>query len=188
MRLIASDPALAVDAFLCPGHVSVIIGSRPYAFLADQHARPAVITGFDPVDVLDGISRCLDQIDRSSFAVDIQYKRAVHPEGNPLARERIDQAYRVVDESWRGFGSIPGSGLAPREHLSEFDACVRFGVSTSGGADNPACRCGEVLKAVIQPNECPLFATSCTPRHPVGACMVSTEGACAIHFRYRPKT
>ena len=187
MRLIASDPSLAVDAFLCPGHVSVIIGSHPYAFLAETRSRPAVITGFEPVDVLDGIARCLGQIARSRFGVEIQYSRAVRPEGNPRARARIDEAYRVVDESWRGFGLIPESGLAPREHLADFDACLRFDVTTAGGVDNPACRCGDVLKAIIEPSQCPLFATSCTPRHPVGACMVSTEGACAIHFRYRPK-
>jgi len=187
LRLIASDPALVIDAFLCPGHVSVIIGSHPYAFLAEECSRPAVITGLEPIDVLDGIARCLDQIARSRFQVDIQYSRAVHPEGNPLARKRIYEAYRVVNESWRGFGLIPESGLAPRHDLADFDACARFDVSIAGGADNPACRCGDVLKAIIEPSQCPLFAASCTPRHPVGACMVSAEGACAIHFKYRPK-
>ena len=184
MHAIADDPSLNIDAFLCPGHVSVILGTAPYAFLAERHGRAAVITGFEPLDVLDGIARCLAQIVSSHFSVEIQYARAVAPQGNPRARECVEAAYEPVDEEWRGFGVLPVSGLSPRRELSHLDARDRFGVDTRGGADHPGCRCGDVLKGIIEPQECPLFGKVCRPASPVGACMVSSEGSCAIHFKY----
>ncbi|MFH0964775.1 MAG: hydrogenase formation protein HypD, partial [Planctomycetota bacterium] len=187
MRALAGDPALTIDGFLCPGHVSVVLGSGPYKFLADDHGRPAVITGFEPLDVLDGIARCLGQLVEGVARVEIQYSRAVRPEGNPLARKRIEEAYVAADESWRGLGVIPASGLTPREEFSGLDARRRFGVTIVGGQDDPACRCGDVLKGIIEPAQCPLFGRRCTPANPVGACMVSSEGSCAIHYKYRAK-
>lgn len=173
-----------VDGFLCPGHVSVIIGSEAYAPVAAQ-GKPCVVAGFEPADILRGIEMLLRQLGEGRSEVEIEYSRAVRREGNRRAQELLAEVFRTVDARWRGLGEIPMSGLALREEFGEFDAGKRFRVQVSPAKEPPGCRCGEVLRGAIEPHECPLFGKACTPANPVGACMVSSEGACQAHYRYR---
>jgi hydrogenase expression/formation protein HypD len=184
LRAIVADPALAVDGFFLPGHVSVVLGETPYRFIAGEFGRPAVITGFEPTDVLRATVMMLEQMIAGEARVDNEYGRIVKPEGNAVARERIDEVFEVADTSWRGFGVIPASGLAICERFAYADAEERFGIEISPDEPETGCRCGDVLKGVLHPTACPLFATRCTETTPVGPCMVSSEGACAAAFRY----
>jgi len=184
LRAIASDPALAVDGFFLPGHVSVILGEAPYRFIAEEFSRPGVITGFEATDVLDATRRMLDQMLAGEAKIENGYGRIVRAEGNPVARERIDEVFEVADTSWRGFGVLPASGLAIREAFANADAARRFDIAISDDEPETGCRCGDVLKGIIRPAECPLFAKRCTEANPVGPCMVSSEGACAAAYRY----
>ncbi len=185
MRALLSMGEVALDGFICPGHVSVIIGSRAYGFVADEFGKAAVVCGFEPLDMLQGILMLIRQVEEGRSAVEIQYRRAVTPEGNARARELIDEVFEEADVWWRGIGPMPGSGLDLREDFREFDA-RRFitGDFSDDAGDLPGCSCGEVLKGVIEPEECPLFGNECIPDHPVGPCMVSSEGSCAAHFKY----
>jgi hydrogenase expression/formation protein HypD len=184
LRVIASDPELRVDGFLLPGHVSVIIGAEPYRFLAEEFKRPAVITGFEPEDVLEATAMILQQMLGGSAEIQNQYKRVVHPEGNPEARRRLDEVFRTTDASWRGFGVIPESGLVVRDEFAQWDADRRFNIRVAPEEPETGCLCGDVLKGKINPRDCPLFGTRCTPASAVGPCMVSSEGACAASFRF----
>jgi hydrogenase expression/formation protein HypD len=184
LRVIASDPELRVDGFLLPGHVSVIIGAEPYRFLADEFRRPSVITGFEPEDVLEATAMILEQMLLGNAEVQNQYKRVVHPEGNPEARRRLDEVFRTADASWRGFGVIPGSGLVVRDAFARWDAVRRFDIRIAPEEPETGCLCGDVLKGKVNPRDCPLFGTRCTPASAVGPCMVSSEGACAASFRF----
>jgi hydrogenase expression/formation protein HypD len=184
LRLIASDPEIRVDGFFLPGHVSVVIGKGPYEFIAKEFGRGCVITGFEPEDVLEATDMLLKQMSGGRAEVENQYRRVVRPQGNPEARRRIEEIFEREDASWRGFGRIAESGLAVREAFSRFDAARRFEVEISVEEPRTGCRCGDVLKGKMRPVECPLFAGPCTPAAPVGACMVSSEGACAASFRY----
>jgi len=180
--LIASD--VRVDGFLCPGHVSVIIGANAYRPTVAA-GKPCVVVGFEPADILRGVKMLLDQIAEGRAEVEVEYSRAVRPEGNRKAQELMAQTFRVVDAGWRGIGTIPASGLDLAEDLAEFDAARRFTVDLPPAREPQGCRCGDVLRGAIEPHDCPLFGTACTPAHPVGACMVSSEGACQAHYRYR---
>jgi hydrogenase expression/formation protein HypD len=185
LKALVAAPDLAVDGFICPGHVSVIIGSRPYEFIAREHGVPCVIAGFEPVDVLQSVRMLLAQVAAGRSEVEIEYGRAVTPEGNPRARAVAGEVFEVVDARWRGLGDVPDSGLAFNQAHADMDARRRFDVNPPPAVEPAGCRCGEVLRGVIQPEQCGLFGRRCTPREPVGACMVSSEGACAARYRYR---
>jgi hydrogenase expression/formation protein HypD len=182
---LASDPDVKLDAMLLPGHVSTVIGSKPYGFLASDYNIPGVITGFEPVDILLGIEQILEQMSEGRAAVEIAYKRGVAEGGNPAARASIDEVFEVTDASWRGLGSIAGSGYAIREEFQHFDAKKRLVLEVEPTREHKGCRCGEVLRGVMAPPECPLFSNACNPAHPIGPCMVSSEGSCAAYHRYQ---
>jgi len=185
LRVLLSDASAALDGLILPGHVSVILGARPYEFIAREFGRAAVITGFEPADVLQAILMLLEQIARGEPRIEIQYSRVVKPEGNPAARAQIEQRLALCDTEWRGLGRLPASGLKLRPEFEDRDAVAALGVRVPEGREPPGCRCGEVLRGAIAPEECALFAKRCTPRTPVGACMVSSEGTCAAHYKYR---
>ena len=173
-----------LDAFLCPGHVSVIIGARAYERAAREHSVPCVVAGFEPGEILLGVAMAAEQIAEGRAEVEIAYRSAVTPEGNALAREVMDEVFEPIDAEWRGLGVIPASGLALRERFGAMDASLAFDVDVPAGVEPEGCRCGEVLAGLVTPPECGLFGNACTPRTPVGPCMVSSEGTCAAHFRY----
>jgi len=184
MAALASDPELKIDGFICPAHVSAIIGAHAYEPLARDYGRPCVITGFEPADVMQGISMLAHQVLAGESRVEIQYSRAVRPEGNPKAMKIMEQVFEPCDAEWRGLGSIPGSGLRIREEFSAFDAEREIPLEVEPCREPAGCRCGDVLKGALAPFDCPLFASVCTPESPVGACMVSTEGTCAAAYKY----
>lgn len=184
LEAIINDPQLKVDALILPGHVSTIIGAKPYQFLAEKYGIPGVITGFEPVDVLQGIAMIMRQLHEGRAEIEIAYARGVMPEGNPVAMAAIDEVFETCTALWRGLGEIPGSGYRIREEYAQFDAVRRFQPDIEPTQDPKGCRCGDVLRGVMAPNECPLFRTVCTPENPVGPCMVSSEGSCAAYFRY----
>lgn len=184
LELLVGDPTLELDALILPGHVSTIIGAEPYRFLAEKYGIPGVITGFEPVDVLQGIAMLVRQLHEGRAEIEIAYARGVMPEGNPVALAAIDEVFETCAATWRGLGDIPGSGYRIRDEFADFDAVRRFEPDVEPTRDPKGCRCGDVLRARIAPNECPLFRTVCTPENPVGPCMVSSEGSCAAYYRY----
>lgn len=184
LELLVGDPTLELDALILPGHVSTIIGAEPYRFLAEKYGIPGVITGFEPVDVLQGIAMLVRQLHEGRAEIEIAYARGVMPEGNPVALAAIDEVFETCTATWRGLGDIPGSGYRIRDEFANFDAVRRFEPDVESTRDPKGCRCGDVLRARIAPNECPLFRTVCTPENPVGPCMVSSEGSCAAYYRY----
>lgn len=181
--LLSSDDVL-VDGFILPGHVSTIIGKRPYEFMAAEYKKSGVITGFDADDIIEGIFMLINQIWQRKSEVEIQYKKVVRGEGNPRALSLIDCYFEPSDAYWRGIGTIPESGLKLREEFHRFDAVKRFHPEVPYHPEPQACSCGDVLRGVKTPLECPLFGSGCTPESPVGACMVSTEGSCAAYYKY----
>ena len=182
---LVADPALAIDGFLCPAHVSAIIGARAYLPYAEEHGRACVVAGFEPLDVLYGVKGLLEQLVAGVARVDNQYERVVRWDGNPAAQRAIARVFVPVDAPWRGLGVVPASGLALAPALADLDASVRFERPVTAGRINPACRCGDVLKGVIEPAECRLFGAPCLPERPLGPCMVSSEGSCAAAWRYQ---
>jgi hydrogenase expression/formation protein HypD len=178
------DSSVKVDGFICPGHVSVIIGSDAYRPIAER-GKPCVVAGFEPADVLAAVQMLLRQLAEGRSEVEVEYRRAVRPEGNRKAQEVLARVFRVADARWRGLGVIPRSGYELAEEFAEFDAAKRFEVEQPETKEPAGCRCGEVLRGAIDPPECSLFGSDCTPRRPVGSCMVSSEGACQAWFRYR---
>ena len=184
LEAIINDPQLKVDALILPGHVSTIIGAEPYRFLAEKYGIPGVITGFEPVDVLQGIAMIMRQLHEGRADIEIAYARGVMPEGNPVALAAIDEVFETCTALWRGLGEIPGSGYRIREEFAQFDAVRRFQPDVEPTQDPKGCRCGDVLRGIMAPNECPLFRKVCTPENPVGPCMVSSEGSCAAYHRY----
>jgi hydrogenase expression/formation protein HypD len=183
LRALLADGEVEVDAFLLPGHVSVILGSDFYAFLADEYQVPAAIAGFAPVDVLAGISELVDQVETGKPRVANLYPRVVTAQGNRVALELMQKWFEPVDTRWRGLGEIPASGLGLRPEHAARDA-GRIEVEVVRPRESPGCRCGEVLKGVIEPPECPLYEKVCVPDDPRGACMVSSEGTCAAWYRH----
>jgi len=184
MQVLTNDPELALSGYICPAHVSAIIGVDAYRPLAEEFHTPCVITGFEPADVLQGVLMLAEQVIAGESRVETQYRRVVRPEGNPKAREILDQLFEPCDVPWRGIGVIPGSGLKLRESYASFDAEKMLPVEVEPTVEHAGCRCGEVLKGKISPFDCPLFGVACTPEAPVGACMVSSEGTCAAAFKY----
>ena len=184
LHALLADKEIKIDAYLCPAHVSAIIGSRAYEpFAADYHV-PCVVAGFEPLDILYGVHGILGQVLKNEARVDNQYARVVRPEGNPKAQARIAQYLEPVDAVWRGIGVIPASGLGLRPEFAAYDAEKKFGMPVRPGRLHAGCRCGDVIKGKFRPTSCPLFATVCTPDSPVGPCMVSAEGTCAAYFKY----
>lgn len=184
MRTLLDAGDLRLDGFLCPGHVSTVIGASPYEEVASQYKIPCVVTGFEPLDLLQGISMLVDQVTRGQCAVLNQYRRAVNWEGNPVARALMDEIFTPADTTWRGLGMIPLSGLRVRDEWSHYDAAKRFSMPTIQVREHPACKCGEVLRGAITPLQCGLFRKACDPEHPMGPCMVSSEGTCGAYYRY----
>jgi hydrogenase expression/formation protein HypD len=187
LSAVLADPEIQVDAFLCPAHVSAIIGPRTYEPVARDFHKPCVIAGFEPLDILYGLCAILDQLVEGRAAVENRYERVVRENGNPLARAVMDRFLQPADSHWRGLGLLPQSGLALREPFARYDAEKRFALSVGPGRESPHCLCGEVIKGKRIPPECPLFARRCTPMDPVGPCMVSSEGACAAYYKYERK-
>ena len=187
LEILVNDPEAAVDGFLLPGHVSIVLGSEPYRFIPETYHRACVIAGFEPFDIVQSVYMLVEQIEKKDYSVEIQYKRTVKPEGNERARDCMFDVFSPVDSVWRGFGSIPESGLAIREKYLEFDAGRRYPVDIEPSPEPKACRCGDVLRGIIKPHGCKLFGTACTPGNPIGPCMVSSEGSCAAYFRYSRK-
>jgi hydrogenase expression/formation protein HypD len=185
IKAILDSPDLRLDGFIGPGHVSMVIGLRPYTFIAQEHHKPIVISGFEPLDILQSISMLVKQISEGRSEVENQYARVVRPEGNAKALEAMAQTMmlRPLFE-WRGLGTIKESALQLRPEFEEWDAELRFHIPGIRVADPKACQCGEVLRGAIKPWECKVFGTACTPETPIGACMVSSEGACAAYFNY----
>ncbi|MBN1257887.1 MAG: hydrogenase formation protein HypD [Planctomycetes bacterium] len=184
LTALLSDPELQLDGFLLPGHVSIIIGLEPYQLLK-QHHSSGVVIGFEPVDILQGVEVLIAAVNAQESRVENLYPRAVKPEGNPAALSLFEQLFDIVDTPWRGIGVIPSSGYALKDSWHDLDAEKRFHLPPLTASMPPGCCCGEVLKGIIQPDECPLFAEKCLPTHPIGPCMVSGEGSCAAYYKYR---
>ncbi|MFZ1488725.1 MAG: hydrogenase formation protein HypD [Ilumatobacteraceae bacterium] len=182
---IAASAESRVDGFLAAGHVCTVMGSAPYEPLAELHQVPIVVTGFEPVDVLDGIRRCVRQLESGRHEVENAYPRAVRRDGNPAAKAMLDDVFDVCDRRWRGIGVIPASGWRLSERYASFDAERRFDVADVQVEEPARCRAGDVLQGLITPDECECFGGECTPRNPLGAPMVSSEGACAAYYQYR---
>ena len=186
MRALLESREVNIDGFICPGHVSTIIGSRPYNFIATQYGVPCVISGFEPLDILQTIFMLVKQIEENDTKIEIQYQRVVKPEGNQIALEKVSRVFKVIDSEWRGIGKIPQSGLEIREEYTQFNA-RKFNVLVEKTKEFTGCSCGEVLRGRITPPECPLFGEVCTPEDPKGACMVSSEGTCAAYYKYNER-
>jgi hydrogenase expression/formation protein HypD len=179
---ILDSPDNRVQGFLAAGHVCAVMGWREYEPIAHRYRVPIVVTGFEPVDILEGMLMAVRQLEEGRSEVENQYVRAVQREGNRPARELVDTVFQVVDRQWRGVGLIPGSGLGLREEFADFDAERRFDLSLITAVEPEACRAGDVLRGKIKPVDCSAFGTLCTPERPLGAPMVSSEGACAAYY------
>jgi hydrogenase expression/formation protein HypD len=185
IRAILTSPDFRLDGFVGPGHVSTVIGTRPYEFIAREFGKPLVVAGFEPLDVLQAVWMIVKQLAEHRCEVENQYTRVVRAEGNARALEAIAETMRLRPTfEWRGLGFISQSALQLRDEFADFDAELRYDVPGVRVADPKACQCGEVLKGVIKPWECKVFGTACTPERPIGTCMVSSEGACAAYYNY----
>jgi hydrogenase expression/formation protein HypD len=184
MAALTADPELRIDGYICPAHVSTVIGAEGYRPLAEQHNVPCVVTGFEPVDLLQGVQMLLRQVIGGTAEVRIQYSRYVKPDGNAKARELLYEIFEPCDARWRGIGDIPGSGLRIRDSYAAYDAARQLPVTIEPPQEAGGCKCGDILKGKVTPKECGLFRTACTPESPVGACMVSSEGTCAAEYKY----
>ena len=185
LEAILASPERRVDGFLAAGHVCTIMGVAEYRPIAARHRVPIVVTGFEPLDLLQGITMCVRQLEEGRAEVENQYERAVHADGNAPARAMMREVFEVVPRAWRGIGPIAASGLALRGPYAAYDAEWRFDVGAVGGAEDPECQSGRVLVGLLRPPDCPAFGSRCTPETPLGATMVSSEGACAAYYRYR---
>jgi len=181
---LVGDPELKVQAFLLPGHVSAIIGVEPYRFLAQKHGLPAVVAGFEPLDILQALDLFVTMRKEGRADVVNAYTRVVSDAGNPKAVSIMYEVFEPADALWRGIGMIPGSGLVMRDEFAAFDAMKVFDLQLREVPEIKGCRCGDVLKGKMSPDKCPLFGKACTPASPVGPCMVSTEGSCAAYYKY----
>jgi hydrogenase expression/formation protein HypD len=185
IEAILSAPANRVQGFLAAGHVCTVMGYKEYEPIAKKYRVPIVVTGFEPLDILQGVLMCIAQLESGRAEVENQYRRAVRQEGNIAAQDVMRQVFRVVHRKWRGVGEIPHSGLGLQEAYREFDAERRFALVDQVVEESSECISGLVLQGVKKPYECPAFGTRCTPEQPLGATMVSSEGACAAYYRYR---
>jgi len=184
MVAILEDPSCRVQGFLAAGHVCTIMGWTEYEPLADRYGVPIVVTGFEPLDILEGMWMAVQQLEEGRHEVENQYVRSVRREGNRPAQDLVARVFRAVDRGWRGIGTIPASGLGLREEFAAFDAELKFDLGHVRAEEPVACRAGDVLRGQIKPFECSAFGTECTPERPLGAPMVSAEGACAAYFNF----
>jgi len=184
MRALLSGKNHNIDAFLCPGHVSVIIGYRAFAGIVEDFSRPCVVAGFEPIQIIEGLAEICRQLAAGKAEVKSIYNAVVTEKGNAAAQKIIDECFESADGYWRGLGMIKKSTLKLKDKYSRFDAFKRFDITELPGKDIAGCRCGQVLCGLIEPPECTLFGKNCTPQMPVGPCMVSSEGACAAYFKY----
>lgn len=185
LEALLSNPDLQLDGFVGPGHVSMVIGTEPYEVIAERYHKPLVVSGFEPLDLLQSIWMVLQQLAEGRCVVENQYARFVQPQGNPVGLEVMGRVFELRQAfEWRGLGDIPQSGLKMRPEYAQFDAEALFTLPQRQVADHKACACGEILKGLKKPWECKVFGTGCTPDHPIGACMVSSEGACAAYYKY----
>lgn len=182
---VLDDPDCLVSGFLAAGHVCTIMGCGEYEPIARERGVPIVVTGFEPVDILAGILRCVEMLEGGEVGVANQYARMVRSEGNPSAQRLCAQVFQTVDRKWRGLGSIPRSGWDLRDEYADYDAARRFGLLDMTADEPVECLSGLVLQGRLKPSDCPMFGAECTPERPLGATMVSSEGACAAYFRYR---
>jgi len=185
MQALLASPNCQVQGFLAAGHVCAIMGYGQYHSIAERYRVPIVVTGFEPVDILQGIYQCVQQLEAGRFEVENAYSRVVREQGNPAAQHAMQQVFITVDRNWRGLGNIPQSGLMLAPEFADWNAELKFNVQSVNTQEPVTCRSGDVLQGLIKPAQCPEFATTCTPEHPLGATMVSTEGACAAYYRYR---
>ncbi|MGB7444781.1 MAG: hydrogenase formation protein HypD [Coleofasciculaceae cyanobacterium] len=185
LQALLSNPDLQLDGFIGPGHVSTVIGIEPYQFIAEQYQKPIVVSGFEPIDILQSIWMILLQLKEGRCQVENQYNRLVQSQGSAVGIEAISKVFAVrPDFEWRGLGDIPNSGLMMRPTYAKFDAELKFSLPNQKVADHKACQCGEILKGLLKPWQCKVFGTACTPETPIGTCMVSSEGACAAYYKY----
>lgn len=187
MRAILGAPDNRVQGFLAAGHVCTIMGTAEYGPIATEYGAPIIITGFEPVDILEGIYLCVRQLESGRAEVENAYARAVKAAGNVHARKIVETVFEIADRDWRGIGVIPRSGLAVRPAYAAFDAAQRFALTGTATSGQTECISGEIMRGVKKPHDCPAFGTRCTPEHPLGAPMVSSEGACAAYHRYRSR-
>ena len=185
MEALLSSPSNCVQGFLAAGHVCTVMGYTEYYPIARKYRVPIVVTGFEPLDLLQGIYMCLLQLEQGRYDVENQYARSVRPEGNGPAQELVSKVFRVIDRKWRGIGGIPQSGLGLARDYADFDAEVRFGLSDYSAPEDSECISGLIMQGAKKPEECSAYGKRCTPDHPLGAPMVSSEGACAAYYRYR---
>lgn len=188
MDYLVRDKRLKLNGFLCPGHVSTVIGTKPYEFIPKKYGIGCCVSGFEPLDILEGIYILLNQIRNDNPRVENQYSRVVTRSGNLKAQKIIQRVFKQSDAFWRGLGRIPNSGLKIRNEFSEFDIEKIFSVAEKGksiGKQEKKCRCADILKGLISPLDCPLFYRVCSPENPIGPCMVSMEGACNVYYKYR---
>ena len=185
LEALLSNPDLELQGFVGPGHVSMVIGTEPYRLISEKYHKPLVVSGFEPLDILQSIWMLLQQMVEGRCEVENQYSRVVKAGGNRVALEAMGKVFEVRDKfEWRGLGDISESGLKITEAYACFDAEVKFSVPNKKVADAAACQCGEILKGVLKPWQCKVFGTACTPDNPIGTCMVSSEGACAAYYKY----
>jgi hydrogenase expression/formation protein HypD len=187
MRALVSEKNHKIDGFLCPGHVSVIIGYGAFAEIVEDFGRPCVVAGFEPMQIIEGLGEICRQLAGGKAELKSIYSAVVTEQGNTTAQKIIAECFEAADGYWRGLGKIEKSTLKLKDKYSRFDAFKRFNITETAGVERKGCRCGEVLCGLIEPPECGLFAKSCTPQMPVGPCMVSSEGACAAWFKYSRK-
>lgn len=185
LETLLTNVDVKIDGFLCPGHVSVIIGAKAYEPIAKNYKIPCVIAGFEPTDILDSIAKLVELIETKKSVVDINYRRGVSHKGNPKALSMIQTIFQPVDAEWRGLGIIPGSGLEIRKEYEKFDANREFNIAEQKRPEPKGCICGQILTGIKIPPECNLFGKKCIPENPVGPCMVSSEGTCAAYFKYQ---
>ena len=186
MDALLNAPECRIQGFLAAGHVCTVMGVTEYEPIAEARHIPIVVTGFEPVDLLAGIYRCIEMLESGQPGVENEYRRMVRREGNQAARKMMSQVFQIIGRAWRGLGVIPRSGLGLAEDYANFDAEGRFQLSTAIVSEPEECQSGRVLQGLIKPDQCPAFGNRCTPEHPLGATMVSSEGACAAYHRYRP--
>ncbi len=183
MAVLCESEDLALDGFICPAHVSAIIGSGAYEPLVERYGIACAVTGFEPLDILRGIQLLMEQVNDGAARVDNEYSRVVKPEGNPLAQAVIEDVFELADTEWRGLGTLPASGLMLKERFAGYDAFA-IECEVEETKVDKRCICGRVLAGAAEPPDCPLFRSECDPEHPVGACMVSSEGTCAAYYKY----
>ena len=184
MRAILDAGEVRLSGIIGPGHVTTIIGSQAWEFLPRVYGIPCAVAGFEPLDILQCVAALVAAVEKGRPAVINTYARSVRPEGNPTALDVMQRVFEICDADWRGLGRVPASGLMLRSAFARFDAARAFPVEPGPAREHAACRCGDVLRGVVEPPECPLFGRACTPIHPVGPCMVSAEGACAAWYQY----